>query len=261
MSHKKAHYRDDQSAIESSDALDLETYLERTSDDGDDYEELVALREEIGDDLLEVTGNVDDELPQFISPHHTFKDGTIVKLRGVSALAVDNLQTIEVGKPQAPLKLTGKHRPEPPEKIRKDEKTGEDIVDKDGNAQSYVDYEDKEYLRRYKTWLDDRNIKKRMLPDENDEQYLIELAEWKQSRERKLIRYLAIKGVDDLPPYDWMREAESYLPDNYSDNDAKYMWIAEKLEDEQEIQRFYTAIAGLTMATADGIEQSKKDTP
>lgn len=206
-----------------------------------------------GDEFDEM---LDDETPVEVDLHmvptFTFKTGVNVVLQPVAPMAVEYLQSNEVGKPEAPKLYNGKYRPPVPEKIR---------TRADGEDELYLDYSDPTWKAAYESWLAERKhrIKMRLEQVLDHPDYMRDLEDWQASKQRRLVRYLAIKGVKTMPPDEYAEEAMTYMPSGATLNDLKYMWIMENLPSEQAISDFYEAIAGLTMPTEDGVAEVKKN--
>ena len=227
-------------------------YQEPRIDDNDNVKPFVDDTDEQDSDLRELLVDESEvEVDLYLIPRHEFPTGVEVELRAVAPMAVEYLQSNEVGKPKAPRLYNGKHRPPVPEKTRETES---------GELEAYYDYADPVWIQAYEAWIKahKHRVKMKLETVDDHPDFMLELRRWQANKQRKLVRYLAIKGVADMPPQEYIDEALIFMHEDSSLNDLKYMWIMEQLPDEDAIEAFYEAVAGVTMPTQSGVEEVKK---
>lgn len=97
---------------------------------------------------------------------------------------------------------------------------------------------------------------KRKQPNPQDPDYIAAVNAWNGQKQKRLLMYLVTKGVKDEPPPEFVEEYEQYLPDGASLEELKYLWLAEKLDGEDEIGRFTEALMSQTAVTKEGLEEA-----
>ena len=86
--------------------------------------------------------------------------------------------------------------------------------------------------------------------------YEAAVAAWQGQKQKRLLLFLITKGVKDDPPDEFVEEYAQYLPDGASIEELKYLWLADKLDDIDEIGRFTDALMGQTAVTQEGLDEA-----
>lgn len=102
---------------------------------------------------------------------------------------------------------------------------------------------------------------KRKEPNPNDPAYQGALAVWNAQKQKRTMMFLITKGVKDDPPEEFIEEYVQYLPDGASREELKYLWLADKLEDEREIARLTETLLSQTTVTEEGLEEAAAKFP
>jgi hypothetical protein len=165
------------------------------------------------------------------APTFTFADGTTVRLRGIPPLMFVSMQSTT-------------DRPQPPKRI----------VRLAGGGVQEVPRQDDEPL------LSEEEIAALADPQRQAEerayrQYRLALAQWEVNAQYRIARTLFLMGVEDGPPAEDVALLRAIgFSDPY---DLKYAWLASKLTDEAEIERFYEAVIGLSIPTEKGLAEAR----
>lgn len=101
--------------------------------------------------------------------------------------------------------------------------------------------------------------RKQTNPDDPDYQAAVE--RWQQQKQKRLLKFLITKGVQDDPPEDFIEEYAQFLPDDATPEDFKYLWLAAKLDTDAEIARFTEALMSQTTITEGGLEEAAAKFP
>lgn len=101
----------------------------------------------------------------------------------------------------------------------------------------------------------------RMEDNPDDPAYTAALNAFEQAKQKRVLRFVALRAVADDPPPEFTEEALPFLPDGAGTKDIKYMWIASMLQDEDEVKSFVAAALGQTMTTPEGIAESEAAFP
>jgi hypothetical protein len=165
------------------------------------------------------------------APTFTFADGTTVRLRGIPPLMFIGVQST-AGRPQPPtrtVRLAG------------------------GGVQDVPRQDDEPLLSEGEiAALDDPQ---RQAEERAYRQYRLALRQWETDAEYRIARLLFLMGVEDGPPAEDVALLRAIgFSDPY---DLKYAWLASKLTDEGEIERFYEAVLGLTIPTEAGQAEAR----
>lgn len=91
-----------------------------------------------------------------------------------------------------------------------------------------------------------------------DPKYQRDLQVWETRRNMKMYRLLVSEGIITDPPADWIEgeKLRHYFP-GMSVEDMRYMWIS-KIVDPNELEDLTKAIAGQTVPTQEGLEESER---
>lgn len=165
------------------------------------------------------------------APTFTFADGTTVRLRGIPPLMFIGVQST-AGRPQPPkrtVRLAG------------------------GGVQDVPRGDDEPLLSEEEiAALDDPQ---RQAEERAYRAYRLALRQWQTDAEYRIARLLFLMGVEDGPPAE---EVALLRAIGFSDPyDLKYAWLASKLRDQGEIERFYEAVLGLTIPTEAGQAEAR----
>lgn len=178
------------------------------------------------------TPKVPKRKPAVAPATFTFADGTTVRLRGIPPLMFIGVQS-SAGRPQPPtrtVRLAGGGVQEVP---RGDD---EPLLSEDEIAA-----------------LDDPQ---RQAEERAYRQYRLALRQWQTDAEYRIARLLFLMGVADGPPAEDVALLRAIgFADPY---DLKYAWLASKLSDQAEIERFYEAVLGLTIPTEAGQAEARE---
>ena len=166
------------------------------------------------------------------APTYTFADGTTVRLRGIPPLMFIGVQST-AGRPQPPKRtvhLAG------------------------GGVQEVPRGDDEPLLSEAEiAALDDPQ---RQAEERAYRQYRLALRQWETDAEYRIARLVLLMGVVDGPPAEDVALLRAIgFDDPY---DLKYAWLASKLTDEGEIERFYEAVLGLTLPTQAGQAEARE---
>lgn len=162
---------------------------------------------------------------------YTFADGTTVRLSGIPPLMFIGVQST-VG------------RPEPPKRT---------VHLAGGGRQEVPRGDDEPLLSEAEiAALDDPQ---RQAEERAYRQYRLALRQWELDGEYRIARLVLLMGVADGPPAE---EVALLRAIGFSDPyDLKYAWLASKLRDQGEIERFYEAVLGLTIPTEAGQAEAR----
>jgi len=97
---------------------------------------------------------------------------------------------------------------------------------------------------------------KQLEANPNDPRYLQAFEQWQTESNRRLLRYLILRGVKCDVPESFSDEHREFFP-NASDNDMKYLYVVSLVPDE-DVPFFMDAVMGRTMPTASGLEEAAK---
>lgn len=150
---------------------------------------------------------------------YTLPTGEEITVKPINALAIQHLTTVKGGSPT---------KPTPPKVQVGTRKNGKPI---------------------YELNPDDPDYKQAL------EEYKVALKNWENEKNLKLVRYILDRGVETLPPDDYLEDNESYL-NGMDESEAKYFWLVDSLEDEDGLQALTEFIMGQTMPTEEGIAES-----
>lgn len=166
------------------------------------------------------------------APTFTFADGTTVRLRGIPPLMFIGVQST-AGRPQ-PAKRT--------------------VRLAGGGVQEVPRGDDEPLLSEDEiAALDDPQ---RQAEERAYRQYRLALRQWQTDAEYRIARLLFLMGVADGPPAEDVALLRAIgFADPY---DLKYAWLASKLVDQAEIERFYEAVLGLTIPTEAGQAEARE---
>lgn len=102
---------------------------------------------------------------------------------------------------------------------------------------------------------------KRKQTNPDDPVYLEAVAAWEAQKQKRMLLFLITKGVADEPPEDFIDEYAQFLPDGASVEELKYLWLAAKLNETDEIARFTEALMNPTMVTGEGLDEAAAKFP
>lgn len=88
----------------------------------------------------------------------------------------------------------------------------------------------------------------------NDPNYIAALERWQEESNRRLLRYLIVRGIRCDVPETFIAEHREYFP-NANDNDMKYLYVVSLIPDT-DVSFFMDAVMGRTMPTASGLEEA-----
>ena len=93
--------------------------------------------------------------------------------------------------------------------------------------------------------------------NDNDPDYLAELARWNEAKQRKMFVYLWSSGVSENPTPEDHKRLKEFFP-GYSVSEIKYTWILEQQSSDDEVGALTEAILGQNIATAKGISDAEE---
>lgn len=97
---------------------------------------------------------------------------------------------------------------------------------------------------------------KQMEANPNDPNYKTAFEAWQSESNRRLMRYLILRGVKCVVPEAFTQEHLEFFP-NATDNDMKYLYVVSLVPDE-DVNFFMDAVMGRSLPTAAGLEDAAK---
>jgi hypothetical protein len=102
---------------------------------------------------------------------------------------------------------------------------------------------------------------KRMESNPNDPAFLARLQEWESAKNLRLLKFVAVEGVVELPPADFIRHYSEYFPEE-TEQGMKYLWVVGLLgADGEDIPLFMEALTSQTAVTEKGLETASETFP